>query len=54
VTVERDLGFVGTNVLVYAFDKSSSPKKRVAEAGAEWQTVARRKSSSSRISGRAV
>jgi predicted nucleic acid-binding protein len=31
MTVERDLGFVDTNVLVYAFDKSSSPKKRVAQ-----------------------
>jgi len=28
---ERALGFVDTNVLVYAFDKGSSPKKRVAE-----------------------
>ncbi len=28
---ERALSFVDTNVLVYAFDKSSSPKKRVAQ-----------------------
>ena len=28
---ERALSFVDTNVLVYAFDKSGSPKKRVAE-----------------------
>ena len=28
---ERALGFVDTNVFVYAFDKGSSPKKRVAE-----------------------
>jgi predicted nucleic acid-binding protein len=31
MTAERDLAFVDTNVLVYAFDKSSSPKKRVAQ-----------------------
>ncbi len=31
MTGERALSFVDTNVLVYAFDKSSSPKKRVAE-----------------------
>jgi predicted nucleic acid-binding protein len=31
MTVERDLAFVDTNVLVYAFEKSSSPKKRVAQ-----------------------
>lgn len=28
---EGDLGFVDTNVLVYAFDKGSSPKKRIAQ-----------------------
>jgi predicted nucleic acid-binding protein len=28
---ERALGFVDTNVLVYAFDKSNSPKKRAAQ-----------------------
>jgi predicted nucleic acid-binding protein len=28
---ERPLSFVDTNVLVYAFDKSGSPKKRAAE-----------------------
>jgi predicted nucleic acid-binding protein len=28
---ERALSFVDTNVLVYAFDKGGSPKKRVAE-----------------------
>jgi predicted nucleic acid-binding protein len=28
---ERVLSFVDTNVLVYAFDRSSSPKKRVAQ-----------------------
>ncbi len=28
---EEILSFVDTNVLVYAFDKSSSPKKRVAQ-----------------------
>jgi predicted nucleic acid-binding protein len=28
---EKALSFVDTNVLVYAFDKSSSPKKRVAQ-----------------------
>jgi predicted nucleic acid-binding protein len=31
MTGERDLSFVDTNVLVYAFDNTSSPKKRVAE-----------------------
>jgi predicted nucleic acid-binding protein len=31
MTGERALSFVDTNVLVYAFDKSSSSKKRVAE-----------------------
>jgi predicted nucleic acid-binding protein len=31
MTVERDLSFVDTNVLVYAFDGSSSPKKRAAQ-----------------------
>ena len=31
MTAERDLAFVDTNVLVYAFDKSRSPKKRVAQ-----------------------
>jgi predicted nucleic acid-binding protein len=31
MTGERALGFVDTNVLVYAFDKSSSPKKRLAQ-----------------------
>ena len=31
MTGERALCFVDTNVLVYAFDKGSSPKKRVAE-----------------------
>ncbi len=31
MTAEKDLAFVDTNVLVYAFDKSSSPKKRVAQ-----------------------
>jgi len=31
MTVERDLAFVDTNVLVYAFEKSSSPKKRAAQ-----------------------
>jgi predicted nucleic acid-binding protein len=30
MTVERELSFVDTNVLVYAFDRSGSPKKRVA------------------------
>jgi len=29
--VERAPGFVDTNVLVYAFDKSNSPKKRAAQ-----------------------
>jgi predicted nucleic acid-binding protein len=29
--VEKDLSFVDTNVLVYGFDKSDSPKKRVAQ-----------------------
>jgi len=31
MTGERPLSLVDTNVLVYAFDKGSSPKKRVAE-----------------------
>ena len=31
MTAERTPSFVDTNVLVYAFDKSSSPKKRVAQ-----------------------
>ena len=31
MTAERNLAFVDTNVLVYAFEKSSSPKKRVAQ-----------------------
>jgi len=31
MTVERVLSFVDTNVLVYAFDKSSSPKKPIAQ-----------------------
>jgi len=31
MTGERALSFVDTNVLVYAFDKTSSPKKRVAQ-----------------------
>ena len=31
MTDEKALSFVDTNVLVYAFDKSSSPKKRVAQ-----------------------
>ncbi|MGA3027467.1 MAG: PIN domain-containing protein [Bryobacteraceae bacterium] len=31
MTDERALSFVDTNVLVYAFDKSSSPKKRIAQ-----------------------
>ena len=31
MTDERSLGFVDTNVLVYAFDKSNSAKKRVAQ-----------------------
>ncbi|MCU1339644.1 MAG: hypothetical protein JWO19_5225 [Bryobacterales bacterium] len=31
MTGERTPAFVDTNVLVYAFDKSSSPKKRVAQ-----------------------
>ncbi len=31
MTAERPLCFVDTNVLVYAFEKGSSPKKRVAE-----------------------
>src|ERR1017187_1816615 len=31
MTGERALSFVDTNVLVYAFDRSSSPKKRVAQ-----------------------
>lgn len=31
MTGERALSFVDTNVLVYAFEKSSTPKKRVAQ-----------------------
>ena len=31
MTAERAPCFVDTNVLVYAFDKSSSPKKRIAQ-----------------------
>ena len=31
MTAERDLAFVDTNVLVHAFDKGRSPKKRVAQ-----------------------
>ena len=31
MTGERALSFVDTNVLVYAFDKGSSPKKLVAQ-----------------------
>jgi predicted nucleic acid-binding protein len=31
MTVEKDLCFVDTNVLVYAFDKASSPKKHIAQ-----------------------
>jgi predicted nucleic acid-binding protein len=31
MTAEKDLAFVDTNVLVHAFDKSRSPKKRVAQ-----------------------
>jgi predicted nucleic acid-binding protein len=31
MTVEGPLSFVDTNVLVYAFDKSDSPKQRVAQ-----------------------
>jgi len=31
MTGERALGFVDTNVLVYAFDKSGSPKQRGAQ-----------------------
>jgi predicted nucleic acid-binding protein len=31
MTVERVLSFVDTNVLVYAFDKSGSPKKLAAQ-----------------------
>jgi predicted nucleic acid-binding protein len=31
MTDERALGFVDTNVLVYAFDKSGSPKQRAAQ-----------------------
>ena len=31
MTVERVLSFVDTNVLVYAFDRGSSPKKLVAQ-----------------------
>ena len=30
MNVDRTLGFVDTNVLVYAFEKSDSPKKRAA------------------------
>ena len=32
ITAERALSFVDTYALVYAFDKSGSPKKRIAEA----------------------
>jgi predicted nucleic acid-binding protein len=32
MTDERPLSFVDTNVLVHAFDKSTSPKKRVAKS----------------------
>lgn len=31
MTAERDPAFVDTNVLVYAFDKSNSPKKAIAQ-----------------------
>src|SRR5580765_1902622 len=31
MTVEKTLSFVDSNILVYAFDKSSSPKKLVAQ-----------------------
>ena len=31
MTARRPLSFVDTNVLVYAFDKSASPKKRIAQ-----------------------
>lgn len=31
MTAEKALSFVDTNVLVYAFDKGGSPKKRIAE-----------------------
>lgn len=31
MTAEGQLGFIDTNVLVYAFDKRTSPKKRVAQ-----------------------
>ena len=31
ISGERALGFVDTNVLVYAFDKSPTPKKRIAQ-----------------------
>jgi len=31
MNAERELAFVDTNVLVYAFDKGEPPKKRVAE-----------------------
>src|ERR1022692_939120 len=32
MTADKPLSFVDTNVLVYAFDQSSSPKKRIAQA----------------------
>ena len=32
MTADKPLSFVNTNVLVYAFDQSSSPKKRIAQA----------------------
>jgi len=31
MTGENALSFVDTNVLVYAFDKNNSPKKRIAQ-----------------------
>jgi predicted nucleic acid-binding protein len=31
MTAEKPLSFVDSNVLVYAFDKGGSPKKRIAE-----------------------
>jgi predicted nucleic acid-binding protein len=31
MTAERLLSFVDTNILVYAFDRSNSPKKRIAQ-----------------------
>ena len=31
MTGDRALSFLDTNVLVYAFDKGSSPKKRIAQ-----------------------